>query len=479
MELKHLSKRFGNVIAVKDASVAFEAGRVHAVVGENGAGKSTLLRLAAGLLVPDTGEVIAAGSRLVPHTAAEAIRRGVAMVEQHFALVGVFTAFENVILGHEPAKLLSRARRATLARLSEIARDVGGDLPWDAPAESLSVGERQRLEIVRALYRDAKVLILDEPTAVLTPGEGEALYATVRRLKERGTTVVVVTHKLDEVAAHADTVTVMRKGEIISTQLMKDTTTGALAEAIMGGAVPEKTLRAAASRGEPALVLEGVRFGRALYGVDLTVHAGEVVGMAGVEGNGQHELVQILAGLARADAGKVVIAGGTAAVVHDDRQAEGLVLDASLRENLMLGELAAYTSWGMLRTRAIERVAKARLSTAGVVPADLDLPARALSGGNQQKIVVARAVARTHEHKVLVLAHPTRGVDIGAARAIHAEISAAATRGVAILVLGADLQELRTVSHRIVVLARGRIAAELPSSADDATIGRAMLGAGA
>jgi simple sugar transport system ATP-binding protein len=486
LRLVSLSKTFGRVRAVRGATVSFETGKVHAVVGENGAGKSTMLKMAAGILRPDDGQVWIGGDRLAPHTAREALARGVAMVQQHFALIGVFTALENVVLGCEPVTARGALDLAAArARLARVARELGTELPLDARVETLGVGDRQRVEIARALYRDARVLILDEPTAVLTPQEAAALYATLRRLAESEPrrAVVVVTHKLDEVTAHADAVTVMRRGELVWTRMRTpgDRDARAIAEAIMGGAgEPGASAPHADPVGAPAqeaaLVVRDARMGRALDGVSLAVRPGEICGIAGVEGNGQRELVQAIAGLEPLDAGSIH-AGGGVAVVHEDRQHEGLVLGASVRDNLMLGELARFSRAGFIDGGAVDREAQARLSGAGIVPPDLDASAAALSGGNQQKIVVARAVAR--RARALVLAHPTRGVDMGAARAIHDEILACAAAGAAVLVVSADLDELRALSSRILVMARGRVVAELPSSATDAEIGAAMLGGAA
>jgi simple sugar transport system ATP-binding protein len=483
LELHDVEKRFGAVQAVQRATLAFELGRLHAVVGENGAGKTTLLRIAAGLLEPDAGETRIDGARLAPHTPAEAIRRGVAMVQQHFALVGVLTALENVVLGIEPTRALGRLDLA-LARekAARAARELGAEIAWDAPVAAMGVGERQRVEIARALYRDARVVILDEPTAVFTPGEARALYGTLRRLVDAGRAVVVVTHKLDEVREFADVATVMRKGAVVETRevVRNDEGIRALASSIMGAEAPAAAApRRARAGGEPVLVLRDVCVGRALRGVTLEVRAGEVVGMAGVEGNGQRELVRAIAGFDQVDSGNLAPVGEHVAVVHEDRHHEGLVLDASIRDNVLLGELASFSRWGLLLRGAMDREARERVARAKG-PADLGAPARALSGGNQQKLVVVRAIARvlSGHAKALVLAHPTRGVDVAASRAIHDEILGAASRGAAVLVVSSDLQELRALSDRIVVLARGRVCAELPATASDDEIGRAMLAVG-
>jgi simple sugar transport system ATP-binding protein len=371
-------------------------------------------------------------------------------------------------------------RAAARARAETAARDVGASIDWDAPVETLGVGDRQRLEIVRTLMRDARVVILDEPTAVLTPGEADALYVTLRRMADAGRAVIVVTHRLDEVRDHADEVSVMRRGRLVGTRTMTDRgeqAMRAITRDIMGEEPPATLERRVAEPGEVALELRDVRLGRALRGVTLRVRAGEILGVAGVEGNGQRELVRVLSGLATADGGDVK--AGAIAVVHEDRHAEGLVLGASVRDNLVLGELGRFTSGlGLVDGEALQREALGRMQRARIVPADLDATAAALSGGNQQKVVVARVVAREDRSQVLVFAQPTRGVDIGAARAIHAEIAAAASRGKAVLVVSADLAELRALADRIVVMARGRVVGEFPPDTPDARLGEAMLGGG-
>jgi simple sugar transport system ATP-binding protein len=488
--VRGVEKHFGPIAAVRGVSCAFAAGEIHCVCGENGAGKSTLLKLVAGMLLPDAGEVVVGKSALAPHTPREAIRRGVAMVLQHFALVPVFTTLENIVLGAEttgPFGLLDGPRAR--GRASAIAEELGAELPLDVPVEELGIGDRQRIEIARALFRDARLVILDEPTAVLTKTEASALYATMRRLATAGKGVVVVTHKMDEVREHADVVTVMRRGELMFTRPIDRTAdvaaqVDAVTTAIMGsgkGAAEARSAPKAESRTlgtEAVLEMKGVRVGRALHGIDLVVHAGEIVGVAGVEGNGQRELAAVLARDIEPDSG--TIAGGPFATVREDRQTEGLVLDASLRDNLVLGELARFTrkgGVGILDTRALELEARARVERSGAPP-DLDRAARTLSGGNQQKIVVARALARNA--KALVLSQPTRGVDLSASADIHAEIRGAAEAGAGVLLVSADLDELRALAARILVLARGVIVAELsPAEATDDKVGRLMLGLGA
>ncbi len=480
LRLVGIGKSFGALHAVRGAELEVRAGVLHAVVGENGAGKSSLLKIAAGILAPDDGEMWVGGERQQARTydARRAQALGVAMVQQHFALFGGLTALENMVLGAEPTRSFGRLdREEATRRATAVLSELGVSLSLDAKVETLGVGDKQRLEIARALYREARVLILDEPTAVLTPLEATTLYATLRRLLKDGRAVVVVTHKLDEVLAHADVVTVMRRGETLGCRaVVKGAGAGDLAAEIVGGVpLPElggRARRAQGAAGKPRLSVRGVASGRALRGVSFEVAPGEIVGIAGVLGNGQSELIQVLGGLLLADAGEVV--AGSMEVVHEDRQTAGLVLDASVAENLVLGELARFTRGGRVRDAEVAKAARERIERFDIRPPDADATARSLSGGNQQKIVLARALARDPE--VLVVAHPTRGVDLLAARAIHEQILAAASRGTAVLVLGADLTELRLLCDRILVMARGRVVATLPPSTDDATLGAAMLG---
>ena len=405
-------------------------------------------------------------------------------LQQHFALVGALTALENVMLGAESVGTFGRLDvEATRSRVTVVAREMGVSLPWDKSVDSLGIGDRQRLEIVRTISRNARIIVLDEPTAVLTPGEATLLYASLRRLADGGRAVIVVTHRLDEVREHADVVSVMRRGNLVSTRVLRSSASVALrtvARDIMGEEPPSPLERRVREFGEVRLEVRDLRLARALRGVTLQVRAGEIVGVAGVEGNGQRELVRVLAGLELPDGGRV--RAGPVVVVHEDRHEEGLVLAASVRDNLVLGELRSFARFGWVDAAALEREADQRLRGARIGPADLDIAASALSGGNQQKIVVARAVARAtgrgaETPKVLVFAQPTRGVDLGAARAIHAEIARCADAGKAVLLLSADLAELRALSDRILVMARGRIAAELAPDASDDRIGSAMLGA--
>jgi len=499
LELSHVARDFGEIRAVKDATVEFPSGLITAVIGENGAGKSTLLKMGAGLLEPSSGSVLFDGKALPEASPAAALRLGIGMVHQHFMLIGTFTALENVVLGHEPVEKgrldLASARRKT----QKLMEQTGLTLDLDSLTDELTVGERQRLEILRVLYRGATVMLLDEPTAVLSPLEAEELYGVLRSLADEGRAIVVVTHRLDEVVKHADRVVVMRRGEVVHSDPAEATKDRApmdeaeLTRKIMGKE-PPAAAKPPPFRDDAELVLEvkGVSFvdavGRKhLDGLDLRVRAGELVGIAGVEGNGQRELSRVLSGLVRPSVGKIRI-GGTdrtnddvserrkrLGTVHEDRHAEGLVLEATVHDNLVLGEVAA------LGEQSEDDVVRRRIDAVGIVPPDPSLPAAALSGGNQQKIVTGRVFDRmrevqAHGAAVMVLSQPTRGVDVGAASTIHEAITAAAKSGIAVVIISADLSELRRLSHRILVLRRGSFVAELPPSASDEKIGRAMLG---
>ncbi len=477
IRLARISKRFGDVVGVRKGDLDVAVGSVHAVVGENGAGKSTLLKVAAGIVAADDGEVWVAGELQQSYDARRAKERGVAMVQQHFALFGGLTVLENLIVGDEPVRRGRIDAAVARERARAVFDELGAALPLDASVSALGVGDKQRLEIARALYRDARVVILDEPTAVLTPLEADALYATLHRLAREGRAVVVVTHKLDEVRTHADIVTVMRRAETRGTRpVARDDDMARLAGEMVGGdPLPELTRQPRAddslANQAPKLVVRDLTVGRALRGVSFEVRAGEIVGVAGVLGNGQSELVRVLGGILEKDDGEVV--ARSIEVVHEDRQTEGLVLGAWVAENLVLGELGSLSPRGVVDDGEVLARARDRIERFDVRPADPRALARALSGGNQQKIVLARALARAPE--VLVAAHPTRGVDPHAARAIHEALLAAAARGTAMVVVSADLSELRLLADTILVMARGRIVRRLPPTSDDATLGAAML----
>jgi ABC-type uncharacterized transport system ATPase subunit len=500
LELRNISKAYGAVAANREVSLKVERGSVHALVGENGAGKSTLMKIAYGNARADAGEVWIKGKRIARHSVARSIARGVGMVHQHFMLVGTLTVVENVVLGREP-------RRAGLVDLPRAAKEVralsqkfGLDVDPDARVEDLSVGQQQRVEIVKVLWRGCDVVILDEPTAVLTPAEVRDLFAVLRGLVAGGMTVVLITHKLDEVLAIATRVTVMRRGERVAEYEAQGLTAEMIVQAMVGRAVQQQVDKAAARAGEVMLEVRGLhvtsaRGTPALRGVDLVVSAGEILGIAGVEGNGQTELVEAIVGLRDADRGSIAIRGEVVtgepvarryraglAHVPEDRHDRALVLDASIQDNAILGQQRDFVrSFDVLDRGRVREHADRLIREFDIRPPDARHVVRGMSGGNQQKLVVARELSR-RALSVLICAQPTRGVDIGAIEAIHRRMIEARDRGLAVLLLSAELSELRSLSDRLAVLYKGQIVATLDHdqiAADGALdqIGAMMTGA--
>jgi simple sugar transport system ATP-binding protein len=470
VELRNITKTYGDIVANRDVNLRLQPGEVHALVGENGAGKSTLSRILYGMVHPDGGEIRVRDRRIPRMTAARAIELGIGMVHQHFMLVPALTVVENIVLGREPtaAGMLDLGKAAK--EIAEQAAKFGIDVdPWRT-VEHLSVGEAQRVEILKILWRGAEILILDEPTAVLTPPEARELYKIVRALVGGGKTCLLITHKLDEVMAASDRVTVMRRGEVVMEADTKRASSDDIARAMVGRSV-ELPQRQPPERPPTEVVLDvrDLSCGRALRGVSLQVRAGEIVGIAGVEGNGQTELVLAIADLIQYDGGTVV--GPEPAHIPEDRHGRGLILDFTVTENSILGRQNEI--WGEYRVHlhAADIVQKW-----DVRPTDPEVPARTLSGGNQQKLVVARELSR--RARLVLAAQPTRGVDLGAIELIHRRLLEARAKGAAILLVSAEISELRSLADRILVFYRGQIVASLDgTTATEEEIGLAMTGA--
>jgi simple sugar transport system ATP-binding protein len=473
-----LDKSFGVREVLRRARLEVAAGTVHALVGENGAGKSTLVKILAGVVPGDGGtlEIADKAIDVASWTRRAARAAGIGIVQQHGAFAGTLSVVENAVLGAEPGWMMDLAPAAKALR--ELGEKVGLPVDPHARADRLPLGAAQRAEIVAALYAGAKLLVLDEPTAVLTPIEVDGLLATLRELAKAGTTIVLVTHKLDEVRAVADAVTVLRAGETVAT-FGKGADTREIARAMVGSELPvPEPLAPPAEGAKVALEV-------ALPGIELAVRAGEIVGVAGVDGNGQRELALAIAGLERA--GRVTIAGRDVsgattaqrlaaglAFIPEDRHHGGLVLDATVAENLALGRRDVTGAFAIDRARVHEHAA-ARIAELDVRPPDEDAVARALSGGNQQKLVIGRELSRPALAAV-VAAQPTRGVDLGAVARIHDRLRAVAA-GAGVLVISADLDELLALCHRVVVLLRGKVVGELAGDALHAADARARLGA--
>ena len=497
LELRGIEKHFGTVHANRNVTLRVAAGSIHGLIGENGAGKSTLMNIAYGLHRPDAGDVYVGGRRLELSAPHAAIAAGIGMVHQHFMLVDTFSVMENVVLGVEGGARLSGGLAQARRALDALARDYGLEVPWDALVGELPVGLQQRVEILKALYRQAEVLILDEPTAVLTPQETDALFRMLRRLRDEGKAVVLVTHKLREIMAVTDTVTVMRQGAVVAEIATHDTSPRQLAEQMVGRSVSLRVEKAPREPGPPLLAVENLevvdRRGVArVRNVSFAVHAGEIVGIAGVSGNGQSELLEAIAGIRTPTHGTIRIGDRDAvasqldagerrqlglAHVPEDRLRMGVVPAFSAEDNAILGyhDRAAFQRNGVLRRREIRANCERKMAEHDIRPPE---PARlitAFSGGNQQKLVVAREIEASPD--VLLVGQPTRGVDIGAIEAIHRRLVALRDAGKAVLVVSVELEEILALSDRILVMHAGEIVGELATSeATEERLGLMMAG---
>lgn len=494
LQLENIKKAFGDCVANEDVSLTVQAGTIHAIVGENGAGKSTAMKVVYGFYNPDHGEILFEGKPVTIRNPHDAIALGIGMVHQHFMLVDNMTVAENIILGAETGS----AANLDLDKANEEIRKLSSDLKLNidptALIEDLSVGQQQRVELLKALYRDAKFLILDEPTAVLSPQEVEEFFAILRRMKDQGKTIVIITHKLDEVLAISDEVTVMRDGKTVGRVKTSGTNAAELAKMIVGR---EVLLRVEKGEARPTdtvlqvsdLVVDG-RHGRAVDGVSFDVRAGEIVGIAGIEGNGQTELIEALAGLCKPLSGRVNFEGRDVtnrsarelkelgiAHIPEDRHRRGLLLNSDLTENSILGVhyRPPVASAGMMNSSAIDKRVGEIIENFDVRPRNPELTAKSLSGGNQQKLIIGREFEL--DPKLLLVSQPTRGVDIGAIEFIHRKLIELRDKGRAVLLVSAELEEVTALADRLLVIREGKIVGEVdPKTATFEEIGLLMTG---
>lgn len=498
LELRGITKRFGALTANDEIDFELRRGEIHALLGENGAGKSTLMNVVYGMLQPDTGEMLVDGELIRPKGPREAMQAGIGMVFQHFMLVGVMTVAENFVLGAEPKRaggLLDE--KAAEARVRELSERYGLEVDPRARVDDITVGQQQRVEILRALDRGAKILVLDEPTAVLTAQETRELFKVLAGLREQGTSIVFISHKLKELLELSDRVTVLRRGRRVGTVVTRDVDEAALATLMVGREVllnVEKQSRPIAADAENLevrdLVVADDRGLPAVDGASFSVRGGEIVALAGVDGNGQSALIEAITGLREVVSGSIRVADRDitgagaremldAGVAHiaEDRQRRGLVLDFTLAENLALREYRAEARFGLLSPKRFAARAAKLLKEYDVRGGAPGTPARALSGGNQQKVVIAREI--DGNPRVLVAAQPTRGLDVGAIEFVHRRLVAERDAGRAVLLVSLELEEVRSLADRILVIFEGRIVAELPPTATEEEIGLRMTGGGA
>jgi simple sugar transport system ATP-binding protein len=495
VELRHISKRFPGVIANKDVSLKVETGTVHALIGENGAGKSTVMKILYGMQRPDSGEILVNGKVVNFKTPNDAIDAGIGMVHQHFMLADNFTVLENIILGSEPRHGVTIDFAVARKKIVEMAAQYGLEINPDVLVEELGVGQRQRVEILKVLFRGANILIFDEPTAVLVPQEVDDLFKALEGLRAQGMAVIFISHKLDEVLRVADDVTVVRQGSTVAQVNSKDVTARQLAELMVGSELPKPSTLGHTRREEITLALKSVSIPAKgsrdlISNISFNLHAGEVVGIAGVEGNGQAELVEAIMGL-RDYTGSIEFQGSSIdglsvadrhdlgiGLIPEDRQRQSLMMTSPLWENRILGH---QRSKPVMRGFVIDK--KATIESTRTIMQEFDVRApgpdtlaAALSGGNQQKFIVGREMSKAPA--LLVASHPTRGVDVGAQGAIWDVLRKAREKGMAIVLISADLEELIGMSDRLLVMLRGTITAELdPAKTTPEQLGSAMTGA--
>ena len=494
IELVGIDKKFGAVHANKNINLTVAKGTIHGIIGENGAGKSTLMSIIYGFYHADSGEIRVNGNPVTIKDSQAAISAGIGMVHQHFMLVDNFTVLENIMLGAEGGALLARGVSSARAELRRLEKDYGLEVNPDAVIEQLPVGLQQRVEILKAMYRGAEILILDEPTGVLTPAEADHLFKILGVLRDQGKTVILITHKLREIMAITDTVSVMRRGEMVATGKTAETTVEELAELMVGRRVLLRVQKGEANPGKVVLSVRNlsVKDNRGVVMVDnvsFDVHAGEIVGVAGVAGNGQSELLEAIAGIRKPHSGEVLLDGQPIdkadparlrelglAHIPEDRHHMGLVLKFEEYENSVLGyhRNPAYSKGPLLDLEAIRKDAMEKIEKYDIRPPNPRLKTANFSGGNQQKIVVAREIER--DPSALIIGQPTRGVDIGAIEFIHRRIIEMRDAGKAILLVSVELDEIRALSDRILVMFAGHVVGEKTPDAGEQTLGLMMAG---
>ncbi|MBS1797177.1 MAG: ABC transporter ATP-binding protein [Acidobacteria bacterium] len=495
LELKNITKTFGSVTANNDVSIRIEKGTIHAIVGENGAGKSTIMRIAYGFYKADSGEIFVDGKPVSIKSPQDAINLGIGMVHQHFMLVDTMSVGENIILGAEGGNAASIDWKKANADILALSNELRLGVNPKAMIEDLSVGAQQRVELLKALYRNAELLILDEPTAVLTPQEVEDFFNILRRMREQGKTIVIITHKLEEVLAISDDVTVMRDGRVVGNVKTADTNRQELARMIVGRDVLLRVEKTDASPRDTVLRIENLtvkgKHGEALNGVSFDVRAGEIVGIAGIEGNGQTELIEAIAGLIPVESGRIELDGRDLtrmsvrqrtergiAHIPEDRHKRGLLLESDLEENSILGvhyRPPVAAAGGFLNSTVIEKRTREIIENFDVRPPNPQLAAKSLSGGNQQKLIIGREFELNP--KLLLVSQPTRGVDIGAIEFIHRKLIGLRDAGSAVLLVSAELEEVTALADRLLVIYKGKFVGEVdPKTVSKEEIGLMMTG---
>jgi general nucleoside transport system ATP-binding protein len=495
LQLKNITKTFGSVVANDNVSFKVEKGTIHAIVGENGAGKSTIMRIAYGFYKADSGEIFVDGNKVDIRNPHDAIALGIGMVHQHFMLVDTMTVAENIVLGAETGTAASLDLEKANRNIKKLSDELKLNIDPTAYVEDLSVGQQQRVELLKALYRNAELLILDEPTAVLTPQEVEEFFAILRRMKEQGKTIIIITHKLEEVLAISDNVSVMRDGKDVGNVKTSETSAKDLARMIVGRDVLLRVEKPEAAPRDVVLEVRNLKIagkhGAALDDVSFAVRAGEIVGIAGIEGNGQTELIEALAGLCNVSSGVVEFEGKNVtnlsarrlkelgiAHIPEDRHKRGLLLNSNLAENAILGvhyrsPMAA--DGGFMNASAINGRVREIIKNFDVRPPIAELSAKSLSGGNQQKLIIGREFELNP--KLLLVSQPTRGVDIGAIEFIHRKLIGLRDAGTAVLLVSAELEEVTALADRLLVIRKGKIVGEVdPKTASTEEIGLMMTG---